>query len=400
VFGNFLAISAMPFNLHFDMKKRGRKKGTQSKGYFFRTGRGWFITGGGPLKDDNGQPIRDRGAPHATLRLAYARHLTDQVDPVPDDPTLIVVCQTYLDYCETHDSPRTFYSRAGTLFDFCFGLPASLRNKQNTKQEREAVRIHRGFGGLRASQLKRLHVDKWIAAHPGWKGSRRTKIQALKRALNYCTEAGLIAANPIKGYKVAKQRQRRTYLTPDQEAACYKHASPALATAIKVCIRTGARYGCEFARLTARHVTLTDRGMEWRFSEEESKTGKLRTIRIPKTDPAAREVIRIVKEQTEKFPTGPIFRNDRGQPWKQTYLGQSFNRLRAKLKAHDIELDDDSCMYGARHTYAKRTLSGYWSGKPCTIERLAELMGNTREVCWEHYATWCEAYTDPLWESA
>jgi hypothetical protein len=381
--------------------RRGRKRGSQARGYYFRTGRGWFVTGGGPLLGKDGKPIKDRQTPQADLRLAYARHLTEETaEPVPDDPTIIVVCQTYLDYCQTHDSPKTFYNRAGALFDFCFGLPASLRDKDLPKQEREAKRIHRGFGGIRVSQLKRLHVDRWIAAHPTWKGSRRTKIQALKRALNYCTEAGLISANPIKGYKVAKQRQRRTYLTPEQEAACYQYANPALAMALKVCIRTGARYGCEFARLTARHVTVTNRGMEWRFTEDESKTGKLRIIRIPNTEQVACEVIEIIKQQMKKFPNGVLFRNERGTPWKQTHLGKMFSHLRARLKKNGIELDEDSCMYMARHTYAKRTLSGYWSGKPCTIERLAELMGNTREVCWDHYATWCEAYTDPLWESA
>jgi integrase len=269
-----------------------------------------------------------------------------------------------------------------------------------SKQEREAQRIHAGFGRLRASQLKRLHVDRWIAAHPTWKGCRRTRIQALKRALNYCAEAGLIPANPIKGYKVAKQRQRRTYLTPEQEKACYEYANPALAIALKVCIRTGARYGCEFARLTARHITFTDRGMEWRFNEEESKTGRLRIIRIPNSEPVAREVIEIVKAQMKQYPVGPIFRNTQGKPWRQTHLGHAFSKLRKRLAEKGIELDGDSCMYMLRHTYAKRTLAGFWTGKPSTIEHLAELMGNTREVCWDHYASWCEAYTDPLWESA
>ncbi len=384
------------------MRKRGRKKGSQAKGYYFRAGRGWFVTGGGPLKDEAGQPIKDKQTAAKILQAAFARQLLDQqAEPIPEDPTLFEVCEAYLDYCKTHSADATYQNRAGVLFDFTTGLPAGLRNKPDTpKQEREKVRIHKGYGGLRISQLKRLHIDKWIAAHPGWNGCRRTMIQAVKRALNYGAESGLSSQNPIKGYKVAKQRKRQTYLTPEQEAACYAHANPALAMAIRVCIRTGARYGCEFAKLTAKHVTMTDKGMEWRFSEEESKTGRLRTIRIPKTEPEARKVIAIVQKQIKLHPTGPIFRNKKGEPWKQTYLGHSFSALRDKLEENGMELDDDSCTYMLRHTYAKRTLSGYWTGKPCTIEALAELMGNTRDVCWEHYAKWCDAYTDPLWESA
>jgi len=384
------------------MRKRGRKKGSQSKGYYFRTGRGWFATGGGPLLDEDGKPLKDRGTAVKTLQAAFARQLLDkQPEPVPDDPTLIEVCQAYLDYSRSHDAAATYGNRAGTLFDFCFGLPAKFREKKDaTKQEREAARIHKGFGALRVSQLKKVHIDQWIAHHPTWKGARRTKIQAVKRALNYCAESGLTAVNPIKGYKVAKQRKRLTYLTPEQESEAYKHANPALAMAIKVCIRTGARYGCEFAKLSARHVTMTERGMEWRFPESESKTKRLRIIRIPKTERVAREVIKITQQQMRLHPKGPIFRTVRGVPWTQTHLKSQFSQMRARLKASGVELDADSCTYMLRHTYAKRTLAGYWTGKPCTIEALAELMGNTRDVCWEHYAQWCDAYTDPLWESA
>jgi len=45
-------------------------------------------------------------------------------------------------------------------------------------------------------------------------------------------------------------------------------------------------------------------------------------------------------------------------------------------------------MYACRHTFAKRTLSGYYTGRPVTIEVLAGLMGNTPKVCWDHYAAW------------
>ena len=54
-------------------------------------------------------------------------------------------------------------------------------------------------------------------------------------------------------------------------------------------------------------------------------------------------------------------------------------------------------MYTCRHTFAKRTLSGYYTGQPVTIEVLAGLMGNTPKVCWEHYAQWADQYNDPLW---
>ena len=54
-------------------------------------------------------------------------------------------------------------------------------------------------------------------------------------------------------------------------------------------------------------------------------------------------------------------------------------------------------MYTCRHTFAKRMPSGYYTGKPVTIEVLAGLTGNTPKVCWDHCAQWADQYNDPLW---
>ena len=205
----------------------------------------------------------------------------------------------------------------------------------------------------------------------------------------------MLTKNPIKGYKVARPNARKTYITPEQEEAMYKFANPALATLIRVCIRTGARYGCEFCKLTAKHVKIDKDRMEWRFSAKESKTRKLRIVRV--TDP---QIISLVAGQIKMYPEGPLFRNTKGEPWTTSNLKEAFARLRRKLAKNNVHLDQDSCLYGVRHTYAKRTLQGYWTGKPTNIETLSILMGNTREVCWQHYAEWCDTYTDPLWNAA
>lgn len=86
-----------------------------------------------------------------------------------------------------------------------------------------------------------------------------------------------------------KASGRVTDLSTDQEVALCQHAYPQLATAIRVCIRTGARPGCEFAAPTKRHVRIYGDRMEWTFSKDESKTKKLRVLRI--RDP---EIIRLV----------------------------------------------------------------------------------------------------------
>ncbi len=97
--------------------------------------------------------------------------------------------------------------------------------------------------------------------------------------------------------------------------------------------------------------------MEWVFKVDENKTGKQtrkpRVIRI--TD---REIITIVRQQMAKYPTGQLFRNTRGNPWRRKNLELSFRKAKNKLKTKGIEFDDDAVMYTCRHTYAKRTLQG------------------------------------------
>ena len=57
-----------------------------------------------------------------------------------------------------------------------------------------------------------------------------------------------------------------------------------------------------------------------------------------------------------------------------------------------------SC-YTCRHTFAHRMLSGYWTGGVgCSIETLAELIGDTPKVAFDHYGReWGQHYQDPLW---
>jgi integrase len=371
----------------------GRKPGSRNVGYFFRANRGWYVKHDGrfiALIGDDGEPLRSKATPVAAIKAARDRIIAAPAEPV-NSVTVAEVCDAYLAKVKADGADATFKARGDTLFDFCHGLPPRFRGKTAKPSDY----IHKGFGNLATTQLRKIDVDRWLQAHPAWKGSRRTRIQALKRAINYGVEAQLIPSNPIKGYKTPKTIARVTYLTPDQEKALRDAANPDMALAIQVCIRTGARPGCEFAKLTAKHVKDHGSRMEWVFQVGESKTKKLRTIRI--ADP---EIIAIVRERIASDPKGRVFRNTKGDNWTRTNLSEGFRRLIAKLGKQGVEFDDDVCIYSCRHTYAKRVLSGFWTGKTTNIETLAELMGNSPQVCRDHYLQWCEHFSEPLWESA
>lgn len=389
-----------------EVKRRGgRKKGGHNRGYFYRTGRGWVAVEGTrriPLTYENGQRIRTSDVPEAEVRQAYARWLVAKGQTTPSQPaesTLTVhdVVVAYLSQAAVTSAPNTVSSRADTLFDFCFGFPPVFRDKPDHPAPTPTSndRIHKGFGQLNAVQIIPYHVDQWLQAHPNWKGGRKSKIQAVKRAFNYAAEAKLIPANPLKGYRVPKSRGRVTYLTDEQEAALLKHSNDKLALALKVLIRTGARPGIEFAVLTAANVADHGDRMEWIWPDGTKVKGKRRVIRI--TDP---EIIEIVRKQVKRYSEGPIFRNARHTPWTMRPFSHGFRRAVARVVLKEkITFDEDICLYSTRHTYAKRTLQGYWTGKPTNIETLARLMGNTVEVCRSHYLQWTETYNEPLWDA-
>lgn len=364
-------------------------------GYWYRSGRGWFTTEGKtslPLKAEDGSHLKEKKTSATELRAALARHVADRKTAAVQAADMLVaeVCNRYLASIEKDGSHN---QRGRLLFDFCTGFPGRFWNAKTKPTATD--RIHKGFGDLTASELIKGHVAEWIAKHPDWskEGGQRTAIQAIKRALNWAVEFELIARNPIKGYKVAAGRARVTYFTPEQEAALLANARPAFRQALQVCIRTGARFGCEFAALEARHVVEEDNVQFWVFPANETKSRKKeRRIYVP------REIAEVVRLRLAAMSRGQrfVFVNSMGETWSKDNLSERFRTLKDRIKRKGVKLDTDACMYSCRHTFAKRILNGYWSGgRPTTLEHLAELMGNTPEVC-RKYAKFVESYRQPL----
>jgi integrase len=375
-------------------KRPGRSKGRRNLGYFYRKGRGWFTSADEKLCDSDGNHLRDPNE-HEAAVLAYARYCTAQAASLPtpvDDSLVADVCGRYLEHARRVGAEQTYRMRADILFDFCSGFPARFRDRPD--QATPSYRIHQGYGNHRWNQLRKIDVEDWLSAHPRWK-STRAAVQAVRRAFNYCLEQGVITSNPVKGLKATRPGKRVTYFTPEVEEALYGFAKPAIALAIKVCIHTGTRPMCEFGRVEARHVQIDEKGnMVWWFSPKEAKVrNKPRVVRIPRC------IVPLVEDAMKKHPTGKLFRDHHGRPWTNRTLRDAFTKLRQRLLRKGVPIDKSDVMYTCRHTYAKRMLGGYWTAKPLTIEFLAALMGNSPTICWEHYAQWCDKYTEPLWES-
>ncbi len=143
----------------------------------------------------------------------------------------------------------------------------------------------------------------------------------------------------------------------------------------------GLRSSCELARITAADVEETDRGMMWRVYS--SKTKKIRKI------PVSRAVAELAHQLMKTAPKGsglPLFRNTMCRPRKRMTGVVRFLTIKAML---DWDKDPVKAWYSCYtywHTFVHSMLSGYWTGGVgCFIETLAELIGDTPKVAFDHY---------------
>jgi len=187
-------------------------------------------------------------------------------------------------------------------------------------------------------------------------------------------------------------RPRLQSLTPEDEAAFYSAADDAFRDFLFAAIHTGLRPFWELGRLTSDGVVETERGMMWRVRS--SKTGKLRKI------PVRTQVAKLTRKLLQVLPSGrPVFGNRNGDRWRRGAGGKHFRGVRKLLGWESDPVKRTYSCYTARHTFAHRMLSGYWSGGVgCSIETLAELMGDTPQVAFAHYGKeWIQHYQEPLW---
>ena len=199
-------------------------------GYWYRKGRGWYITEGRsqvPLLDEQGERLKDR-KDRAGAKAAYARYLAGVQERRQFGPTVQEIADFYLPWCQSYQRPKTYLIRSFFVHDFATY-----------------------YGERRTATLSHLDIDRWWDRHDWNSTTRNIAITSVKRAVNFAISRGKLPSSPLRGYKAARLGKRVTYFTPEQEAAMYRHANPAFALALRVLIRTGARPGCEFAALTA-----------------------------------------------------------------------------------------------------------------------------------------------------
>ena len=252
-------------------------------------------------------------------------------------------------------------------------------------------------GALPVAQLKKAHIRTWADAHAGWKSpaTERSVLAIVVAAFNYCQDNHDVPS-PLKGLKKPASKPRLHSLSSADEETLLGAVGPAFRDFLFAAVRTGLRPFCELARLTAEDVEEAPRGMMWRVYA--SKTDKTRKI------PVRPEVAELTRRLLATAPKGsgkPLFRTVTGKPWSKVHGVVRFCGLRKKLGWDKDPARRRYSCYSCRHTFAHRMLSGYWNGGAgCSVETLAELIGDTPKVAFDHYGReWGQHYQDPLWSA-
>ena len=352
----------------------------------------WYFTPPGtkrrePLRDENGKHVRGAENKQAA-RLALARvRLKQGLTPVSETPVVPAtttevwsvarVCSDYLGHCERAVAAGRMHPehRLGVI--------------------RYLNELCRYCGALPVTELKRGYVSGWVDSQPTWRSpvTRRNVIAIILAAFNHVqNEHGV--RNPLKGLKKPPSRPRLQSITPEDEPLLYGATNQAFRDFLFAALHTGLRPFCELAKLTAEHVEATPRGMMWRVYS--SKTKKTRKI------PVRPEVAELTRKLLKTAPLRsglPVFRNAQGNPWKKVTGVHRFLSLKRKLGWDQDPVRKKYSSYACRHTFAHRMLSGYWNGGVgCSIEVLAELLGDTPKTAFDHYGKeWGRHYQEPLW---
>ena len=367
-------------------RRRKQRRQAHGSAWHWKQTDCWYYTPQGSkrrvgLFDEQGQRIRGKqNQPAAEQALARAK-LADAAQSggaAASEAWLVAkVCSEYIQYCER-------------------GLAAgSISQSHRNGAVTYLNDLCHYCGALPIAELKKAHIQEWLESHAGWRSTatHRSVLAIVLAAFNRAEEMSGVP-NPLKGLRKPAAKPRLQSFSAEEEQALYEASEERFREFLFAGIRTGLRPFCELARLTADHIEETERGMMWRVYA--SKTKKTRKIPVPK------EVAVLTRRLMQSAPKGsdkPLFRNTKGQPWKRMTGVVRFLELKRKLGwSHDPVKGKYSC-YTCRHTFAHRMLSGYWNGGAgCSIETLAELMGDTPKVAFDHYGKeWGQHYQEPLW---
>jgi integrase len=184
------------------------------------------------------------------------------------------------------------------------------------------------------------HVYQWLSGKKWSDTYKRGCVTSMARAFNWAVKARKISFNPIRGIEKPEAANREVLITPKEfETILGLVKDEPFRDVLNIIWLTGCR-PFEASRVEKRHVQPGC----WIFPKAEGKGKKPRVVFLV---PEAEE---ITKKWADRFPEGPIFRNNRGRKWTAFAFNNRFKRLKEKIGKKVF-------MYALRHSYAHHALT-------------------------------------------
>jgi integrase len=251
---------------------------------------------------------------------------------------------------------------------------AEHRLKKNTLRVTSALldNFASRYGNLRVRDVRKHHAEAWVRGNARWNPTTQSLAKTrLVTLFKWGVEQGFLAANPIAGIRKPPQRSRgtQTLVTAEQHGTLTAHAEACFRDVLVTLWETGARPG-EVTSVTAADFNA-ERAVWVMRQHKNAHKGHSRIVYLT---PA---VVAICKRLAEKYPTGPLYRTQRGTPYGWCGLSKRMGWLRQRLG-----LPDTITVYGYRHSFATDALA---NGVPDA--QVAELLGHSgTAMLHKHYS--------------
>lgn len=358
---------------------------------YFKSKRAWYATFRGErvllakgLRKETEQAARDRYDAEVAAR---------KVEVEGDRNTVWAVMNAYL-----HDLTNRVKNEdaaAGLLEMHTFVLTPFVAALGNTKvRDLRPQHVTDWLASMRQPRLSKL-----LKRETRWgDGTEKLARAAINRGFNWAAgEAGLISASPLKrhptGAKPKRRKRRpavsRTAVTEHEHGLLVEQASrrshKGFLRLITFLHATGARpaemYGATAAEWDeARKLFRIPATPESRGRYKLAHLGEDRLVYVPD------DVLPLVRELMAEFPDGPLFRNERGKPWRNVTLCARFSSIktaanRAAAERGTAGVRKAVTAYSYRHGFVTRWVV---EGKPLPV--LCELLNTSVEMVHKHYS--------------
>lgn len=210
------------------------------------------------------------------------------------------------------------------------------------------------------TELKPLHVDGWIAAHPDWSaGTARNQWRAVQRLCRWGHRKGYVPELDVIHQEKPRGGKREVVITPDQYAGLLAFVRNAgFRALVTVAWETGARPQ-ELMAARVRHLDAANARLV--FPPQESKDQDR-----PRVVYLTEAALALLTPRAGADPEDHLLKNSEGRPWTPDASLCAFAALHKRMTKAKVAARK-YCLYHFRHSWLDRMLKSGVDALTCAI---------------------------------